>query len=174
MAITKFNTERLSVYDWTPTTKCQDQRARLEDALKSLLTESVLQHLPPALHLNDIADGVSAWIDERDTESDVLLVERKEDGKLIGLLMLSPEEEGGRVSSVHVGYLLAETAWGRGIATELMAGLISAMMTLKPVTLVGGVDKNNPASARVLQKAGFKLDRQNPNPDVEFYFRLIE
>ena len=170
----QFNTKRLSVHDWTPAVKCRDQRVMLEDALVSLLTVRVLKHLPPSLQLSDGAESVSAWIDERVAESDVLLVEQTEDSELIGLVILSPEKEDGRISSVHIGYLLAEAVWGKGIATELMTGLVSAMEALKPVTLLGGVDRNNPSSARVLKKTGFRADVHSPNPDVEVYIRVIE
>ena len=146
----------------------------LEDTLVSLLTLCVLKHLPPSLQLSDGAESVSAWIDERVAESDVLLVEQTEDSELIGLVILSPEKEDGRIRSVHIGYLLAESVWGKGIAIELLTGLVSAMEALKPVTLTGGVDKNNPSSARVLQKAGFRAGEHNANPDVEVYVRVIE
>ena len=172
--VNKFNTERLAVYDWTPTVEHQAQRFELETALSGLLTVRVLEHLPPSLRPHPDLDGIARWIDARVAASDVLLVEEKDNGKLIGLMILSAEREDGAGLKVHIGYLLAEAAWGQGIATELVAGFVAAMKPFKPVQVIGGVDKGNPSSARVLQKAGFTADLDNSHPDLVFYVLVIE
>lgn len=172
--VNKFNTERLAVYDWTPTIEHQAQRFELETALSGLLTARVLEHLPPSLRTHPGPDGIARWIDARVAESDVLLIEQKDNGNLIGLMILSADGEYGAGCKVHIGYLLAEAAWGQGIATELVAGFVAAMKPFKPVQVIGGVDKGNPSSARVLQKAGFVADVDNSHPDLVFYVQFIE
>lgn len=57
----------------------------------------------------------------------------------------------------EVGYNVAKPFWGRGIATEALVGLIDwARAELDPPRLVAGYFEDNPASGRVLQKAGFR------------------
>ncbi len=172
--VNEFNTERLAVYDWTPTVEHQAQRLELETALTGLLTTRVLEHLPPSLRPQPGPDGVARWIDARVAESDILLVEQKDNGNLIGLMILSAEREYDAGLKVRIGYLLAEAAWGQGIATELVAGFVAAMKPFKPVQVIGGVDKGNPSSARVLQKAGFIADVDNSHPDLVFYVLVID
>ncbi len=96
------------------------------------------------------------------------------DAELLGLLILAefPADNGPRV--IHLGYLLGETAWGRGLATELISGLVSALRNLgEPIQLLGGVENANPASARVLVKNGFQLvERQSTHTTKMYELRI--
>jgi len=61
--------------------------------------------------------------------------------------------------SVEVGYWLGEPFWGRGIATEVLRAVTDyAFTTLDICRLEAGVFSWNPASARVLEKAGYVLE----------------
>ena len=61
--------------------------------------------------------------------------------------------------SAEVGYWLAEPFWGRGIATEVLRALTEyAFATFDLIRLEAGVFSWNPASARVLEKAGYMLE----------------
>ncbi|OBY24432.1 GNAT family N-acetyltransferase [Leisingera sp. JC1] len=73
-------------------------------------------------------------------------------GEGVGLIILSFPEEGSSIR--NLGYLFAESAWGQGLASELIGGL-QAHFRGSGVTLSGGVMQENAASARVLQKSGF-------------------
>ena len=74
-------------------------------------------------------------------------------GQGVGVLLLS-EGLGDDQGQVAVGYLLAESAWGQGFASEVMLGL-AAWARDQGLTLFAGVSTDNPASVRVLEKAGF-------------------
>ena len=53
-------------------------------------------------------------------------------------------------------HIIAQSAWGRDLATEVVAGIAEwcrANGTIR--SIVGGVADGNSASARVLQKNGF-------------------
>ena len=165
----QFKTERLSVCDWRPTLGEPSARERLEAELSAVLTPRVLEHLPPPLQLGDDANAVSAWVDARAAEGEVLLIERRDAGKLIGLMILAFDPDAEGRPKAHIGYLLAEAAWGQGIASELLNGLVSAMQAAGWMRLVGGVGKANPASARVLQKAGFVADPHMSDPSTDMY-----
>ncbi len=141
-----FGTERLEVVDWAPVLADAAARRRLEAELARVLTPAVLVSLPEALAMRS---PVGEWIDARAAEGRVLLVRGRAGGALLGLLILAEVAPG----EAHLGYLLAEHAWGRGLATELVWGLVAGA---GPVRWRAGVDAGNPASARVLEKCGFR------------------
>jgi len=62
-------------------------------------------------------------------------------------------EEPGRV---EVGYWIAPEQWGRGYATEALGGLLSLARLAGHRRIIGRHAIDNPASGRVLRKAGFR------------------
>jgi len=61
--------------------------------------------------------------------------------------------------SAEVGYWLGEPFWGRGIATRAVRALTEWVFATTPlVRLYAHVFEWNPASARVLEKAGYGLE----------------
>jgi RimJ/RimL family protein N-acetyltransferase len=61
--------------------------------------------------------------------------------------------------SAEIGYWLGEPFWGRGIATEALRALTDyAFATFDICRLEARVFDWNPASARVLEKAGYTLE----------------
>jgi RimJ/RimL family protein N-acetyltransferase len=66
--------------------------------------------------------------------------------------------EGERRISGEVGYWLGEPFWGRGIATRAVVAFTRfAFESYDLVRAFAEVFSSNPASARVLEKAGYKL-----------------
>ncbi len=61
--------------------------------------------------------------------------------------------------SAEIGYWLGRAYWGRGIATDVLKALtVHAFETFGLVRVFAAVFDNNPASARVLEKAGYELE----------------
>jgi [ribosomal protein S5]-alanine N-acetyltransferase len=61
--------------------------------------------------------------------------------------------------SAEIGYWLGESYWGRGIATEALRAVSDyAFATFDICRLEAGVFEWNPASMRVLEKAGYALE----------------
>ena len=61
--------------------------------------------------------------------------------------------------SLGIGYCLDETAWGKGYATEAVHAMLQwAYGTLELNRVEAELDTRNIASARVLEKLGFKLE----------------
>jgi RimJ/RimL family protein N-acetyltransferase len=58
--------------------------------------------------------------------------------------------------SVELGYWIARSHWGRGVATEACRALVDIARTLGLICLEGSHFTDNPASARVLDKLGFE------------------
>ena len=162
-----FKTERLAVAGWGADLAEPEKRAALERELEGLLTPPVLEHLPPPLQLGE--GGVAEWVRARDAEALMFRVDEYSTGRLIGLLIVAKGFDGSP-PDVHFGYLLGEAAWGRGYATELVRGLVAAC---RSVRLIGGVGKENPASARVLEKAGFLVDAELSDGETDVFVQLI-
>jgi ribosomal-protein-alanine N-acetyltransferase len=79
--------------------------------------------------------------------------------------------------SAEIGYWLGEEFWGRGIATEaLMAVTEYAFANYDLCRLYAHVFAWNPASARVLEKAGYELEgrlRKNVTKDGQTIDQLL-
>ncbi len=168
----RFDTDRLSVRHWRGALEGA-ARAELEADLAAILSPAVLAPLPPSLHWDGARESLPGWIEARAAESDVLLVTGRESGALLGLMILAPDPEAPEGPALHLGYLLAETAWGKGYASELVQGLVAARTGQGPLRLIGGVERSNPASARVLVKAGFAVDPALSDPGTEIYVRAV-
>ena len=72
--------------------------------------------------------------------------------RLVGACGLGRRASG----SVELGYWIARSHWGRGIATEACAALIEIARALRLPALEGSYFTDNPASGRVLERLGFK------------------
>lgn len=163
-----YETDRLRVTPWTTASKTLDQN----DQLASLLTKNVLKHLPEPLQFDPNSQTIDEWIDARTAESEVMVISVRDKPKLVGLLILATFEEKAHPLQIHLGYLLAEDAWGKGYGTELIAGLVAHYRALgKNTDLMGGVEKENIASAKVLQKAGFVPD-ETASTETTVMFKL--
>jgi RimJ/RimL family protein N-acetyltransferase len=73
----------------------------------------------------------------------------------------------------EVGYWVARSHWGRGVATAALAAFLEEE-TRRP--LIAGVAVHNPGSRRVLEKCGFTLIETQTDPKGdgvdEWHFRL--
>lgn len=174
MQVTGFQTQRLTVQNWSSDLDDPAKRAALVSALTPILTPAVLLHLPEPLQLADAPHAVSDWITDRAEESDVMTIRDMSDNTMLGLLILAVFPEPDAPSTVHLGYLLGERAWGKGYATELLEGLISWVQDqATPVMLLGGVERDNPASAKVLLKNGFSILPELATETSDMYRRVI-
>ena len=168
-----FETERLSVQHWQGTLENRAKRLRLCDVLGKLLSPQVLVDLPKSLLLDEDPTAISNWIDARARESECFLIEKNSNGTVLGLLILVEGAELQSIPTLHIGYLFAQDAWGRGYATELVAGILEAAKNGSPVCFIGGVAKTNPASARVLQKLGFGMQDGLSTDETIMYRKFV-
>lgn len=116
----------------------------------------------PALlrHLNDIA--VAGWLARppypyRDEDAEAYFAQDIHgwparaaidvEGTLVGMVSAAP----------HLGYWLAPDHWGRGIATRAAGAILAAHFAqTRTDGVTSGVFEGNAASARVLEKLGFR------------------
>lgn len=99
-------------------------------------------------------------------ESFSLVITRKDDGRLIGMVAMRPE--GFRV---NLGYVLARPYWGQGYMTEAVSAVVEWALAQAGVFRVWAVcDVEHAASARVLEKVGMQkegtLRRWGRHPNV--------
>ena len=169
-----FATTRLTIRNWLPSMRPSVDKTMLAARLVPILTKTVLEHLPPSLQVDQTADAALAWIDARTDESDVYLVKLSVTGELVGLMILVSETRPGRGVCVHIGYLFSQAAWGKGYATELLKGVLKQAKKRPPITLVGGVEKGNEASAHILRKVGFTQSTTLNDDTTDVFKAVIE
>lgn len=166
-----FNTDRLIAEEWRA---LSGSDAYMAEAVVAILTPRVTQSLPEGWQGGYTLDRASTWIAERDQEGATLLVLDSASKSPIGLMVLfeSDEEGGGRY--VRLGYLLAESAWGRGYGSELLKGFVDWCRTVEVSRVIGGVARENGASRRVLEKNGFSVLPDTRNQQELIYeLRLV-
>jgi [ribosomal protein S5]-alanine N-acetyltransferase len=84
-------------------------------------------------------------------------VERIDDGKFVGWCALN--EWNPEFKSISLGYCFDDSVWGKGFATEAAAVLLKwAYESLDLNRVQAHTDTRNTASARVLEKLGFKRE----------------
>ncbi len=79
------------------------------------------------------------------------------EGRIIGdVILMRPQEPDG---TVEIGYVFSPEVKGRGFATEACQPLLAlAFDELAAHRVIGRLDARNPASARVLERLGMRLE----------------
>jgi RimJ/RimL family protein N-acetyltransferase len=104
------------------------------------------------------AADATEWIDRAVTEAPARNFAILVDGAAAGGIGVELRQDVFR-RSAEIGYWLGEPFWGRGIATEALRAVTDyAFATFDLCRLEAGVFGWNPASARVLEKAGYALE----------------
>jgi len=108
-------------------------------------------------------EEADAWIDERlahrrDQPRPVTFALRRSDGRLIGVVG-ADDLDVGTTHRARLGYWLAKPCWGRGLMTQAARRYVRyALERLAVVRLTAEVFSWNEASARVLEKVGFRQE----------------
>jgi len=108
------------------------------------------------------ADAFLARARALDPAREMVFAIELEDEGLIGVIgfhpadVLGPKAGGSPYVGPEIGYWLGRPYWGRGLATEAAAGALSWVKQVwRRRLVVSGHFADNPASGRVLEKAGF-------------------
>lgn len=89
------------------------------------------------------------------------------EGAAVGGIGVHPGHDVHRHTAT-LGYWLGEEFWGRGIMTEAVTAVIDFCFEKFPLRRISAeVFANNPASARVLEKAGFTFEARLKNNVVK-------
>lgn len=162
----RFTTDRLAVQPWTlplPSSEATE--------ISSILDEDVTAFLPESLLYKRGETDAKEWADTFSSGSNkVSSVRYGDDSELAGLLLLRPESD----SVVHLGYIFGKKYWGKGLATELLRGLVKQLDSDEFSGQVhAGVVKGNPASVAVLKKVDFETMKESDSgaDDVDWFIR---
>jgi [ribosomal protein S5]-alanine N-acetyltransferase len=108
-------------------------------------------------------DDAHEFLQKKITEEEATIFCIEIDGAAVGGIGVHPGQDVHRHTAT-VGYWLGEEFWGRGIMTEVLAAVTDFCFDNFPLRRISAeVFANNPASARVLEKAGFVLEGRLKN-----------
>ena len=126
-----------------------------EDAsaiFRGIAEEAIVRNLARAPWPYAMEDAQSFVHLPRDPGQPDFAITLPETGEYIGQCGYGPDEDG----QLQVGYWLARRHWGKGYATEATRALLDIGRTLGFGRIVAAHFMDNPASGKVLRKAGFR------------------
>ena len=120
----------------------------------AIADEMIVRNLATAPWPYRLRDAEAFLAQPRDPVLPSFLIFERTDGapRLVGSCGLGRRPSG----AVELGYWIARPFWGHGYATEASIALIDIAKALGIAQLEGSHFLDNPASARVLEKLGFK------------------
>lgn len=155
-----FTTARLEVSNVDSCLKSESSKSELLSLAASLLSPSVVKSLPPYFHDMKTESDAEIWLTKMVSESHLFTVNLTDSKSIIGFLFLYESDN----STAHLGYLLGESFWHQGYGSELLLGLVESCRTNQLIKkLIGGVDAENIASAKLLEKVGFVVKQEGDN-----------
>jgi ribosomal-protein-alanine N-acetyltransferase len=128
-------------------------------------------------------DGAVTWIEaitNSESQHYTFLLELKENGQVIGSAGLHPHP---RFSRAEIGYWLGLDYWNKGYMSEAVCAILGfGFETLGLERIEAGHFPENPASGRVMEKAGMRYEctlrsyvqKGDKNYDIVFYGMLRE
>lgn len=125
--------------------------ARLAELANDAGVARMTLRMPHPYRVQDAEDFLAA-VDGQDPARARTFVIEHEDHGSVGVIGLFEDQD----PAPEVGYWIGRPFWGRGYATEaLEAAMVWASKAWKRRALAAGHFTDNPASGRVLEKAGF-------------------
>ena len=120
----------------------------------AIADKAIVSNLATAPWPYRMRDAEAFLASPRDPILPSLLIFERTDGapQLVGSCGLGRRPSG----AVEMGYWIARTHWGRGLATEACTALIEMARALGLCSVEGSHFVDNPASGRVLEKLGFE------------------
>ena len=107
--------------------------------------QSVFDRVEAAVRYSELAAGMAAG------KQVAWVIRKLDEAQLCGKIELRIDGENG-----DVGYVLAASHWGQGIAPEALTAVIEFARRLGLRRITGTCDPNNRASIRVFEKCGFR------------------
>ena len=151
-----YQTKRLFVWQ----VESVDVEETFLSSIPRVLRPRVVSALPPYFSDINTSEDARTWISQVLNESMLLAVRLEKSSELVGFILLYPDGE----QNLRIGYLLAEDCWGQGFAGEMLTSLITVLAECGDWSrLVGGVEKDNIPSIRLLEKLGFVLTEETPD-----------
>ena len=137
-------------------------------ALLRLLTDDQIKktYMLPDFARQEDALPLARRLEERSRDENHFVRGMEADGNLVGFLNDVEIENG----TIEVGYVVHPDYWGRGHATAALKLAIEELFRLGYRQVICGAFEENPASLRVMEKAGMrKLDKVD---EIEYRGRI--
>lgn len=162
-----YQTSRLSVVEIFSDTQDTDVLV----AITELLSPKVVVNLPPYFQKIDSILGAQNWLKKMLSDSRLFMVKYRDSNTIIGFVFVYV----GDNLNAHIGYLLGESHWGKGYATELLVGLIDFIKHENEIKLlIAGVSPDNIVSSKLLSKLGFVESVSENNKTIFYEYRLLQ
>src|SRR5215831_15980979 len=147
--------ERCTVRPWRP----DDAESLARHANNRKVWLAVRDTFPHPYTIDDAQKFIRAAIAEQPATRFCI----ETNGTAVGGIGVHPGQDVHRHTAT-VGYWLGEEFWGRGIMTEAVTAVTNFCFDNFPLRRISAeVFANNPASARVLEKAGFVFEGRLKN-----------
>ena len=155
---------RLALGQWQVRTfHPDDAEALAHNANNRNVSRNMRDTFPYPYALSDARE----WIEFATTQSPETNFAIASDTELVGGIGVTLQSDVNR-RTAEIGYWLGEPHWGQGIATAALKATTDwAFAEFNLVRLYGEVFEWNPASGRVLEKAGYKLEGRLRNSIVK-------
>ena len=119
--------------------------------------EGVVRNLATAPWPYADSDAQEWCAQAQDPYAPRFLITLADSGEVIGCIGFGPlpAEDGGGDGTMEMGYWIARPHWGRGYASEAACAMVEIARACGHPRIVASHFLDNPASGRVLRKAGF-------------------
>ena len=143
--------EHCTIRDW----RFSDARSLAKHANNRNVWLTLRDRFPHPYTIEDAESFLERATSERGSEK-VFCIDI--DGAAVGGIGMIPGEDVYRLAA-EFGYWLAEEFWGKGIMSEVVPAFVNYCFEKFSLTrMFAAAYANNPASARVLEKAGFVFE----------------
>jgi [ribosomal protein S5]-alanine N-acetyltransferase len=152
----KFSLSRALIRSW----RAGDEVSLARHANNREIWRNLRDTFPHPYTLADAQNYVSRHVKAGDVSNLAIEIHGSAVGG-IGLRRMSDED-------AEIGYWLSQDYWGLGVMTEAVQVITQFGLTeLCYIAIRASVYEWNPASARVLEKAGYRLEMRNPRAVVK-------
>lgn len=143
-----------------------------------LVAEMMNGSIPHPYHLADATAWVEKHKDDSSTSQSISwVITDKNFGKLVGSIQIRLDES--RLSA-RLSYWIGQVFWNKGFASEAVKSVVDFAKTLKLSQLTAEHFERNPASGRVLTKAGFQfcgkreyIEKLHNKPEMMMEYKLL-
>jgi ribosomal-protein-alanine N-acetyltransferase len=112
-------------------------------------------------------EAAQFWVDHQLYQDPLVNFAITINDEVVGVIGLEPREDVYRKTAL-LGYWLSEELWGKGIITEAVKLITAyAFANLDIIRIQAGVLSKNPASMRVLEKAGYQKEGISKNAIIK-------
>lgn len=150
-----FNTKRLNIietHSYISSLKGVDD---FYERVVNIMSPEVTKDLPNEWQNVNSAQSARNWINKVLSESPIYVIQQ--DQCIIGFLFLYETPSDNHKIDLRLGYLFSKEHWGQGYGSEMIQGLLMHCRSDKKIhSISAGVNIDNKASIRVLEKYGFE------------------